>query len=315
MGKLNCLAALIVAGLLLGGCTSKPQNKVVKSKKAEPTRLSFLPIKGILFYEVKRRFSSGLSFNDMGFQQVPSWTMQFVSNDSVLVYSIQRHKMQGFHVLYDHGDVYNFAGEWFRIKKVERDSMRMQRLSLKGQVIAHDMRSDVQMTFYSDNYIKNALHTTVEDLQRPTAADTAYIRKLIAKSDQHPTQSTSAFAGTVPVVLKPLSKAIQVEKESSIDKPSGKGEAYDYLYPEYSIRIHRSYKDFGYSFTCVVDKNGKIYLDKFRNDMPEYQEQRKKVLEGIISVYLQNLLQVTPAKTLGLPHSSQITVNVTGTVK
>jgi hypothetical protein len=315
MGKFNYLAVIVAAGLTISGCHSGPQAKAVHQQTAAATRLSFLPIKGITFYEVKRRFSSGLSFNEMGFQQVPSWTMQFVSNDSVLVYSIQRHKMQGFHLLYDHADVYNFAGEWFRIKKVEKDSMQMQRLSLKGQIIAHDIRSDVRMTFYSENYIKNVLHTSVEALQRPTSADTAFIRKLVSKSDRNPSKASSAFGGTSPVEFKPLSKAISVEKLSSVDKLSGKSESYDYLYPEYRIRIHKAYQDFGYAFTCVVDKNGKIYLDTFRNDMPEYYEKRKKVLEGIISVYLQNLLKVTPARTLGIPHSSQITLNVSGMIK
>lgn len=312
MQKSIRLAAVIVAGVIISSCNSKPQSKIVPHKAEPPTRLSFLPIKGIKFHEVKRRFSTGLSFNEMGFQQVPNWTMQFVSDDSVLVYSIQRHKMQGFHVLYDHADVYNFAGEWFRIKKVEKDSMQMQRLSLKGQVIAHDIRSDVRMTFYSEDYIKNVLHSSVEELQRPSPADTAFIRKLVAKSDQNPSKSSTAFAGTSPVEFRPLSKLISTEKLSSVDKLSGKSEAFDYLYPEYRIVIHKAYQDFGYGFTCVVDKNGKIYLDTFRNDIPEYYEKRKKVLEGIISVYLQNLLKVTPAKTLGIAHSSQITLNVKG---
>jgi hypothetical protein len=315
MGKLNGLAAVLVAGFIFGGCHSKPQQQVVHQKKVEPTRLSFLPIKGIRFHEVKRRFSSGLSFNEMGFQQVPSWTMEFVSNDSVLVYSPQRNKMQGFHVIYDHGDVYNFAGEWFRIKKVEKDSMQMQRLSLQGHVIAHDIRSDVRMTFYSEHYIKDVLKTTVAALQKPSAADTAYVREMVRKSDLNPSKASSAFAGTEPVAFKPRSKVISVEKLRTVDKLNGKGEAYDYLYPEYRVEIHKAYQDFGYAFTCVVDKNGKIYLDSFRNDMPEYYEKRKKVLEGIIEVYLQNLLQVTPAKTLGIPHSSQITLNVAGRLK
>jgi hypothetical protein len=314
MGKTNHFIAGLSIAVLLVSCQSKPKKPQVQ-KKEDPVRLSFLPIKGIRFYEVKRRFSSGLSFNNMGFQQVPSWTMEFVSNDSVLVYSPQRKIMQGFHLLYDHADVYNFAGEWFRIKKVEKDSMNMQRLSLKGQVIAHDMRSDVRMTFYSARYIENILHTTVAALQRPSAADTVYIKRLIKRADANPTQAVAAFAGTDPVRFKPLSKAIQVEKLSTIDKASGRGEAYDYLYPEYSVVIHKAYKDFDYSFTAVVDKQGKIHLGKFRNDMPEYYEQRKKVLEGIITIYLKNLLKTTPATTLGLAHSSEITLDVAGRVK
>jgi hypothetical protein len=46
--------------------------------------------------------------------------------------------------------------------------------------------------------------------------------------------------------------------------------------------------------------------------IPEYYEVRKKVLEGIIEVYLQNLLVVKPGTTLGIPHASLITVSVKG---
>jgi hypothetical protein len=314
MGKTNHLLAGLGIAFLLAACHSKPKTPVIK-KKEDPVRLSFLPIKGIRFYEVKRRFSSGLSFNEMGFQQVPSWTMEFVSNDSVRVYSPQRKIMQGFHLLYDHADVYNFAGEWFRIKKVQKDSLNMQRLSLQGQVIAHDIRSDVRMTFYAADYIKNVLHTTVAALQRPSAADTAYIKKLIKVSEANPAQAATAFGGTDPVQFKPLSKVISAEKLSSVDKLSGKSEAYDYLYPAYRIVIHKAYEDFDYAFSAVVDKQGKIHLGTFRNDMPEYREQRKKVLDGIINIYLHNLLKIKPATTLGLAHSSEITLNVSGRLK
>jgi hypothetical protein len=312
--KLNCLAAVLGVTILLSGCQPKPQ-KNKKPKKEDPVRLSFAKISGIKYHEVNRRFSSGLAFNDMGFQQEPSWIMQFVSDDSVRVYSPQRKVMQGFHVLYDHGDVYNFAGEWFRIKAIHKDSLLMQRLSLQKQVIANDIRSDVRMKFYSEDYIKNVLHTRPELLQRPSPADTAYIRALCARSNRNPSLVDSAFGATQTVRFKPKSKAISVEKLSSVDKLSGKMASYDYLYPEYRVVIHKAYQDFAYSFTCVVDQHGKIYLDKFRDDMPEYHEQRKKVLEGIINIYLQNLLQVSPGTTLGMPHSSQITVNVVGRMK
>jgi hypothetical protein len=314
MIKLNCLAAAIGLGLFVTGCQPKPQ-KAARAKKEDPVRLSFAKIAGIKYYEVNRRFSSGLAFNEMGFQQEPSWIMQFVSDDSVRVYSPQRKIMQGFHVLYDHGDVYNFAGEWFRIKSLHKDSLLMQRLSLQNQVIANDIRSDVRMKFYSEDYIKNVLHTSPEHLQRPSPADTAYIRKLVGRSNRNPSLADSAFAATKPVHFKPRSKAISVEKLSSVDKLSGKMESYDYLYPEYKVVIQKAYQDFAYSFTCVVDQHGKIYLDKFRDDMPEYHEQRKKVLEGIISIYLQNLLEISPGTTLGIPHSSQITLNVVGKTK
>lgn len=312
MLNLKRLIFFFAIGLILGSCNSAPEKTTAKKKKAEIKRLDFTPIVGIRYHEVKRRFSNGLSFSDIGFQQEPSWIIEFASNDTVKAWSPQKQIMQPFYFMYDHGDVYNFAGEWFRIQKFSKDSIRMQRLQLTGQVIAKDIRSDVFMTYYSENYLKNVLKTTPEVLQRPTAADTAYIREMVARSDRNPGSASSAFAGRIPVKFIPRSKIITVEKLSTVDKLLGRTEAYDYLFPEYRIKIQNAYQDFAYSFTAVVDRNGKIHLDSFRDDMPEYHEARKKVLEGIIDVYLQNLLIVKPGTTLGIPHSSQITLNVSG---
>ncbi len=312
MLNIKRLIYFLAIGLILGSCNSKPEKTAIKKKKAEIKRLDFSPIVGIRFYEVTRRFSNGLSFSDIGFQQEPSWIIEFASNDTVRAWSPQKQIMQPFYLMYDHGDVYNFAGEWFRIQKFSKDSIRMQRLHLTKQVIAKDIRSDVFMTYYAEDYLKNVVKTTPEVLQRPTAADTAYIKKLVARSDRNPANADSAFAGRIPVKFTPKSKIISVEKLSSVDKLLGRTEAYDYLFPEYQIRIQKAYEDFAYSFTAVVDKHGKIYLDSFRDDMPEYHEARKKVLVGIIDVYLQNLLTVKPGTTLGIPHSSEITLNVSG---
>ena len=60
-------------------------------------------------------------------------------------------RMLGFHLHYDHGDVYNFAKEWFRIKSSPTDSIIMQRLQVNKKEIANDIRSDVNLTFYSEN--------------------------------------------------------------------------------------------------------------------------------------------------------------------
>lgn len=277
--------------------------------------MDFDSIMGIKYYEVKRRFSTGLSFNELGFQQEPSWIIQFKDQDSILAYSPQKKRMQSFYLHYDHGDVYNFAKEWFRIKAISKDSLVFQRLHLKGREISKDIRSDVNITWYAENYIKNVLKTTAASLQRPTKADTLYIQRLSDKSNRNPGHIDSAFAAREPVRLSPLSKIISVKKISTVDKLIGRTESYDYLFPSYRIDLINAYDDFGYEFSAVVDEKGKIYLGKFRSDFPENYEPRKKTLEAIINVYLQNLLKVTPGKTLGIPHSSEINLIVTGRKK
>lgn len=313
MLNFKTLIYFLAVGLVISACNSTPEKNAKKEnkKKEDIKRLDFTPIVGIKYHEVTRRFSNGLSFSDIGFQQEPSWIIQFASNDTVKAWSPQKQIMQSFYIMYDHGDVYNFAGEWFRIKGFSKDSIRMQRLQLTNRVIEKDIRSDVFMTYYSEDYLKK-INKTPEELRKPTAADTAFIRKLVARADRNPANADSAFAGRIPVQFIPKSKIISVKKLSTVDRLVGRTESYDYLFPEYRIKIEKAYQDFGYSFTAVVDKNGKIYLNSFRDDMPEYHEQRKKVLEGIIDVYLQNLLIVKPGSTLGIPHSSEITLNVSG---
>ncbi|TDO19222.1 hypothetical protein [Pedobacter duraquae] len=314
MMKIYCLAVVCGITLFFGSCQQIERKKLDPGDTLRP-RHNFLAIKGIRYQEVKRRFSNGLSFSELGFQQEPNWIIQFVSNDTVLAYSPQKKRMQPFHLMFDHGDVYNFAAEWFRIKSISKDSIQMQRLQVNNKQIANDIRSDVRITYYSEEYISKVLKTTAAQLQRPTAADTAFIKKLTARAIRNPTNADSAFAGRIPVNLIPLSKSITVEKLSSVDVLAGRTKAYDYLFPEYKIIIYKAYQDFAYSFTAVVDQNGKIHLNTFRNDIPEYLEARKKVLQGIISVYLQNMLKIEPGSTFQMPHPSEITINVVGRLK
>jgi hypothetical protein len=299
----------IAAGILLliSSCTSNS-----KEPSKFRGRIAFDSIMGIKFYEVKRRFSTGLSFNELGFQQEPTWIIQFKDPDTIQAYSPQKKRMQSFYFHYDHGDVYNFAKEWFRIKKISKDSLVFQRLHLTGREISKDIRSDVNITWYSENYINNVLKTTVGELQKPTKADTIYIKQLSEKSNRNPGNLDSAFAGRQPVQFIPLSDMISVKKISSVDKLSGKTESYDYLFPKYRIDIVKAYDDFGYEFSAVVDEKGKIFLGKFRVNQPENYEPRKKTLEAIINVYLQNLLKTIPGETLGIQHSSEINLIVTG---
>jgi hypothetical protein len=317
-GKAHYMPRLIYLYIILGTITlfyscREKETSVNKAKPAVTERLDFNAIKGITYHEVKRRFSNGLSFDSMGFQQEPSWIIKFKSNDTVAAYSPQRNRMQRFYLHYDHGDVYNFAKEWFRIKGFNKDSIQMQRLYVSDKEIASDVRSDVNLTFYSEDYIKNTLKTTAAELQKPSARDTAFIKSLSETANRFPTDENKVFAGRQPAQLIPNSKLISVEKISAIDVLNGKTEAYDYLYPKYRVVIKKAYKDFGYTFTVFVDQHGKLSLGTFTGAIPEFREVRKKVLEGIIDVYLQNLLIIKPGTTLGIPHASLITVTVKGT--
>ncbi|WP_316779775.1 hypothetical protein [Pedobacter antarcticus] len=311
MRYLSFLAFCLIITLM--SCQQeKPAKKEIKEiKEIKDFKSSIKSVKGIRYTEVKRRFSNGLSFDTTGFQQEPSWIIEFYSADTILAWDPVQQKMQGFHLHYDHKDVYNFAKEWFRFKSVNKDSLVFQRLQVNDKAIADDIRSDVNMTFYADSYIKK-LHTSAADLQRPSKADTTFIKQMIDRAERNPTNADSVFAGRIPVQLIPRDNRIQVEKISTVDRLNGRTEAYDYLYPRFRIVIPGAYKDFGYEFNVLVDSAGKMRLGKFYMNMDEYKETRKKVLQGIIDVYFANLLIIKPGTTLGLPHSSEITVSVKG---
>lgn len=302
------LLIILLPTILFFSCDQKTKSK----EKAPPEKLTFDHILGIKYHEVKRRFSNGLSFNEIGFQQEPTWIIQFKSNDTVMAWSPQKQRMQPFYLMYDHGDVYNFAKEYFRIKVATKDSLTFQRLHVQKKEIASDIRSDVNITYYAEHYIKNVLKTTPEALQRPTRTDTLYIRGLSEKANKDPANPKTAFAGRQPVQFIPKSTIVSVMQKSTTDPFSGRTAAYDYLFPQYKIVISKAYKDFGYEFNVVVDAAGRMHLTTFGNVLPEHREARKKSLEAIINVYLRNLLKVIPGSTLGIPHSSEITLVVVG---
>ena len=295
--------------ILLISCGEDPQK--ARERKIGK-KLDFSSIIGIEFYEVKRRFSTGLSFNEMGFQQEPTWMIQFKSNDTVSAWSPQKQRMQPFYIIFDHGNVYNFAKEYFRIKKISKDSLLFQRLHLKGKEISSDIRSDVNIVYYSKDYIENTLKTTVKELQKPTPADTAYIKNLVAKSNQDPSNAKTSFAGRQPVVFTPVSPAVTATKISTVNPLMGRTESYDYLFPKYRIQISKAYQDFAYELSVVVDARGKIHLTTLYFIQPEYLESKKKAVQGILDIYVKNLVKVTPGSTLGMPHSSEIKLILVG---
>ncbi|WP_158796338.1 hypothetical protein [Pedobacter sp. L105] len=308
MRAFTSLSIVVSFGLFFTACNSSSSKKTAQPKA--PLDLS--TIRGIRYTEVKRRFSKGLSFDSMGFQQEPSWIIRFKKPDTVEAYDPGKKIMQPFFLTHDHAEVYNFAKEYFRFKLISKDSVVFQRLQVTKKEIADDIRSDVNMTFYADDYIKNVLHTTAAQLQRPSKADTLFIASLVARANRNPGNRDSVFAGRQIATLTPRDNRISVELVNTVDVMNGKTQSFAYLYPRYHVVIPNAYKEFGYDFTVLVDEKGKLRLGNFYTNMSELKEQRKKVLEGIISVYLQNLLIIKPGSTFGMPHASEITVSVGG---
>lgn len=281
------------------------------SKTSDPTLrdFTFEPVKGIRYEEVKRRFKDGLSFNEAGFMQKPSWIIEVVKEDTMSAWSPQKNRMQNFYLQYDHGNVYNFAAEFFKVKHISKDSLVFQRVQVDGKVIAADVRSDVNMTFYAQDYIKNKLKTTAKELQKPTKADTAFIEKRAAQVNA---KSDTGFAATDPVQFISKSKIARVEKISTVDRANNRTEAYDYMFPQYIIRIDRAYKDFAYQVAAVVDFQGRIHVKTIYNVLPENAVAKKKVAQSIANIYVSNLFDVAPGTSLGIPHNSEITLTIIG---
>lgn len=271
---------------------------------------SFKQIIAIDYVEVKRQFETGLSFNDQGYQLHPSWRLNLLSSDSIKLYNPQENRYYNFHVLFDHDSVINMARVWLKVKHVSSDSLIFQVLRLNGRVI-NDERSSVFMTFYSNKFIKNILKTNAEKLKIPSLDDTLFIKSKIISSRNN---TKKAFAATSPVEFKSRSSILKViHRPGKVDDFNYITESDDYLLPQFEIEISKAYNDFNYSFSIVVDDKAKLHFRKsLVYLMPEFEEKRIEIMKGIMNVYLQNLLEITPGKTLGLPHSSIIEIYVKG---
>lgn len=294
--------------VLMAACTQRtPETKTI----TEPGRPLFEPIAGTDFFEVRRSFDNGLAFDTIGFEQEPQWHVNFVTNDSVLIYSPDSGAMLGYSIYYDHDSIFHFGREWFRVRSLERDSLLLQRLTVQNLRVK-EARSNVYMKLYSARYIRDSLKTTVEELRKPRRNDTLFIQWKADRANRNPANIDSAFSARRPVQLTSKNPNISVKRKELDEAESiNKSAAYAYLYPEFRIDINSAYKDFSHTFSVLVDDKGNMHLGKF-NVMPEFEESRRKVLEGIIEGYLKNWLDIRPGTTLGIPHTSLILLNVRG---
>lgn len=311
--ELGSFIFLLSAGFFGFIACSSPgkSQKMDEEEELEANRPSFSPIVGINFFEARRSFDNGLAFDTLGFEQEPIWHVNFISNDSVKIFSPDSNAMLHYSIYFDRDSIFHFGREWFRVKSLAKDSLLLQRLTVVNKHVK-EARSNVYMKLYSERFIKDSLKTTIEELRKPRSNDTSFIRWRAAIANNHPTVIDSAFAARNPVQLIPNNPNIKVKKRTfSESERLSQSAAYEYLYPEYDITIHKAYKDFYFPFSVLVDGTGKVHLGKFVTS-EEFVESRKRVLTGIIDVYLKNLLTIKPGTTLGIPHTSLIMLRVRG---
>ncbi|MFD0794790.1 hypothetical protein ACFQZX_14280 [Mucilaginibacter litoreus] len=281
----------------------------------EKPTVSFKSVEGITFIEVSRRQTNGLSFNEYGYHLTPDWKLRFVSADSAALYSPVKDAFFNFPLALGTDSVFNIAHAFLKLKKMSKDSLVINLLEAQGDSIDIN-KSRVVMKLYSEDFIKNKLHTDASVLQRATPQDSAFVRKLVAKAN---TDIKKAFSASQPVQL--ISKIPNVNVVKRKTKPSLLDNKYstddDYLTPTYDITINKAYQDFEYSFEATVDSAGVWHYNKplvpFMGDA-DAEKNYIKVSTAIMNTYLKLYLTTKPGETLGMKHASTISVNVKGMV-
>lgn len=301
--KLTC----IVLTLFCLGCK---QRNIVKHN-GEKDLISFKPVFGISYTEIARRSQNGLSFNNFGYQLEPQWKMKFVSNDSTSIYSPTKRQFINFPLSRGYDSIFNTARAWLKVKIMTKDSMIIELLKAYGDSV--DTRgAKVYMVFYADNYIKNVLHDDISQCKSPSRKDSVYIQWLtnVANKDVE-----KAFAARQPVELESKSTSVTISKRhteptilNNFDTSS------DYMGPEFDITINKAYSNFYYSFSIFVDPAGQMHYGR---PLTVFLEEDRRITyihlsKAVMESYLKYYLKLTPGKTLGITHTSEIAVHVTG---
>jgi len=298
--------------LLLVFCCVSGCSRMAENGDNDPRRPSFKPIVGIDFYEVRRSFDNGLAYDSIGFVQEAEWHVKFTREDAIQIYVPGSDSSFNFEITHDHDSFFHFARESWKVVDLNRDSLMLQRLSLDGLKV-NKMRSNVYMRFYAKDYL-NRLGKSLVELREPHRQDTLFVQEMVGRANRNLNNVDSSYSSKNYPKLLSTSEMLEIERRQydSLELIS-QSSAYEYLYPEYDITIHRAYKDFYHTFSVLVGPDGKLRLGKFFV-MPEFEESRRRVLTGIIDVYLQHLLDVIPARTLGLPHNSVVYLRVRGSM-
>ncbi len=300
-------ALLILFSMIHAGCNGPG------SSKGKKELISFRAYNGINYSEVARRQKNGLSFNEYGYQLEPQWKLKFVSDDSVSIYSPTKKAFINFFLTRGYDSIFNAARSWLKVKKITKDSIIMEIIKAQGDSL--DISgSKVYMLFYADNYTKNVLHSDTATIRRPSRKDSLFIHSLVTKANA---DYRKAFAARQPVQL--ISKSPQVKVVYQTTKPSIENNfdtSDDYLDPTFYITINKAYSDFYYSFTVYVDEHGNMHygapLIQLGLSGPGYESGYIRMSTGVMDSYLKYYLNVIPGSTLGMTHSSMISVHVEG---
>jgi hypothetical protein len=273
-------------------------------KPTDRNRISFKSVAGINYIEVKRRFGDGLSVSKYGYGLTPSWKLSFYSDDSAKVFSPDANAFLGFHVTLDHDSLFHVARSWFRAKKITKDSLVVQVMKVQSKVIYLD-KSQVFLTFYSDKYIRDVLHTVPQALMGKTRNDTLFIKHRVAEVNTNPDSGFIATNSPVFISRTPLATVKKIEVKASVMNN------YDnYDLPKYDITIKNKYKNFSYpELVVVVDYKGKInYLYSMWALSPGGDETIKVIMDNYVKTYFN----ITPGNTFGINHNSYAFINLKG---
>ncbi len=308
---------LILIPICCFSCKQKPnENLSIKTEQETNeqliarTKTSFKSVLNIRYIEVYRRFDNGVSFNAQGYQLKPSWKFYFVADTTVQLYSDIKKRYFDMPVTLDHDSLFSMGGAWFRARKISKDSLFFQVLSVKNKRI-NWKNSNVYVTFYAEGFLKNKLHQKAEKLQQTTKKDTAYIQALAAASARDPKK---IFAAQQPVAFISKSKNVTVTNAKLSAKILNSYYIPETLfYPEYSVKISKAYADFHHSFAVKINAKGQMqFIEPMETMLPDQQENTIKVMKGILDGYLTHYLDIVPGKTLGIPHDSLILLDVRG---
>jgi hypothetical protein len=298
---------LMVITIIGAGC----KRKGIVSHNGPKDLISFKSIQGITYTEVARRMKNGLSFNEYGYQLEPQWKMSFISDDSTRIYSPIKKQLINFPLSRGYDSIFNTARTWLKVRKMNKDSLVLEILNYKDGLI--DVTgAKVYMVLYADNYIKNTLHSDSTILRRPSRRDSVFISNLVAKANG---DYKKAFSARQPVQLISKSPMIRVEQRKTEPTMENNFDTSDdYLDPTFDIVINKAYRDFYYSFSIYVDDKGnmiyRIPLTAFTDE--GFKTAYIKESQDIMNTYLKYFFKVIPGSTLGMPHTSIISIHVKG---
>ncbi len=304
------ITVMLAATQLFNACKNPSAQKTDGTKNAKPKqKISFKKVHGIAYTEVRREYSNRLGFNDAGYHLQPEWRVTFLSDDSVSIFSIVLQKFIKQEVIIDHDSVVNVAHSWLKVKQLSKDSMLFQVLYVRSQHI--DNNSNIYMKLYSNDYIKNVLHTTPAELQRAPQRDSLFI---LQKVKQSVADINKAFAATEPVSMQSLSANVTIEKKElkRANVLTNEFVSDNYLSPEFTITIHKAYADFHEKMQLIVDEKGNLHFAKNLSVIYDDVDNRIKIMKKLVSGYLTYYIKTSPGKTLDMPHPSRIMVDVKG---